>query len=48
MREMLKSKGMVLFIVIVLGVTYAGSLTTEKFEDEKGEEYRTNIAMNVR
>ena len=47
MREMLKSKGMVLFIVIVLGVTYAGSLTTEKFEDEKVE-YRTNIAMNVR
>ena len=42
MREMLKSKG------IVLGVTYAGSLTTEKFEDEKGVEYRTNIAMNVR
>lgn len=48
MKEMLKSKGMVLFIVIVLGITYTGSLTTERLEDEKGEEYRSNIAMNVR
>lgn len=48
MREILKSKIMILFIALVLGITYFDSLATEKLEDENLESYRDAIAMNVR
>lgn len=47
MKEILKSKGMVLFIVMVLGVTYIGSLRTDRLEDENLKEYHNMITMNV-
>ena len=48
MKEMLKSKVMVLFIVMVLGVTYTSSLQTQKLEEENLKEYRDLIVMNQR
>lgn len=46
MKEMLKSKMMILFIAMVLGITYMSS-TTERLEDEKREEYQQMITMNM-
>ncbi len=48
MREMLKSKGMILFIVMVLGVTYTSSLKSDKLEDENLKDYRDTIVMNAK
>ena len=48
MKEILKSKVMVLFIAMVLGVTYFDSLTTERYEDSKTEKYEEAIAMNIK
>ncbi len=47
MKEMFKSKIMILFIAVVLGVTYFHSLQVEKLEDESGEEYHNYIAFNI-
>lgn len=46
MKEMLKSKGMILFIVMVLGITYTGSLKTERLEDENLKEYYDMMVLN--
>lgn len=46
MKEMLKSKGIILFIVMVLGITYTGSLKSERLEDENLKEYRDMIVLN--
>lgn len=48
MREMLKSKVMILFIVMVLGVTYTSSLQSDRLEDENLKEYHENIVLNVK
>lgn len=48
MREMLKSKGIILFIIMVLGVTYTSSLRSDKLEDENSKEYRDIIVMNIK
>ncbi len=48
MKEMLKSKGIILFIVMVLGVTYTNSLRSNKLEDENLKEYRDIIVMNCK
>lgn len=48
MREMLKSKGIILFIAIVLGVTYTSSLRSDKLEDENLKEYHDMIVMNAK
>lgn len=48
MNEMLKSKGMILFIIMVLGVTYTSSLKSDKLEDEKLKEYQDIIVINAK
>ncbi len=48
MMEMLKSKGMILFIIMVLGVTYTSSLRTDRLEDEKLKEYHDIVVMNAK
>lgn len=48
MREMFKSKGIVIFIIMVLGVTYASSLKSDKLEDENLQEYRDIVVMNAK
>ncbi|MCI9234122.1 MAG: hypothetical protein HFH08_05995 [Bacilli bacterium] len=48
MSEMLKSKGMILFMIMVLGVTYTSSLRSDKLEDEKLKEYQDIIVMNAK
>ena len=45
MKEILKSKVMVLFIIMVLGLTYAFSIT-QKFEDEQSSTYQNLVTMN--
>lgn len=47
MKEMFKSKIMLLFITMVLGVTYFHSLQVEKLDDERSEEYYDHIAFNL-
>lgn len=48
MKEMLKSRIMILFVVMVLGVTYMGSLKSERLEDENLEEYYTIMVANIK
>lgn len=47
MKEIFKSKIMILFITMVLGVTYFHSLQIEKLDDERSEEYHDHIALNL-
>lgn len=48
MKDILKSKVMILFIAMVLGVTYFDSLATEKLEDNHREDYQESIAINIK
>lgn len=48
MKEMLKSKGMILFIIMILGVTYTSSLRTQRLEDENSKDYHDMIALSAK
>ena len=46
--ELIKSKGMVIFLVIVLGVTIISSINTKKY-DEKNKKIEENyISVNLK
>ena len=46
--ELIKSKGMVIFLVIVLGVTIISSINTKKY-DEKNKKIEENyISINLK
>lgn len=48
MKEILKSKMMILFITLVLGVTYFSSLSTERMEDQNTDEYQNIVVANMK
>lgn len=46
MKDMLKSKGMILFIVAFIGITYINALGTARMEKSNNDD--TNyVAMNI-
>jgi len=45
MKEILKSKVMILFITMVLGLTYFDSLNCEKLE-ERSEQHYGEVVLN--
>lgn len=45
--ELIKSKGMVLFVVLVLGVTYISSTSNLKLEKQNQEISKEYVAVNL-
>lgn len=45
--ELIKSKGMVLFVVLVLGVTYISSMNNIKLEKKETEINKEYVAINL-
>lgn len=48
MKEILKSKIMILFMVMVLGVVYTNSLQEEKLEERNSDPYYDKIVIYVK
>lgn len=48
MKEILKSKIMILFVVMVLGVIYMNSLHEEKLEERNSDTYYDKIVIYVK
>ena len=46
--ELVKSKGMVIFLVVVLGLTIINSINTKKYDERNKEIYKSYISMNVK
>lgn len=47
MKELLKSKMMILFMVLVLGLTYLSSIQTKKLEDTKQQVAQIRVVSNL-
>lgn len=46
--ELVKSKGMVIFLVVVLGLTIISSINTKKYDERNKEIMDSYISMNVK
>ncbi len=46
--ELIKSKGMVIFLVIVLGVTIISSINTKKYDEKNEKLEESYISLNKR
>jgi len=44
--ELVKSKGMIIFLVMVLGLTIISSINTRKYDNRNKEIYNSYITMN--
>lgn len=45
--ELVKSKGMVIFLVVVLGLTVISSINTKKFDEKNKVIEESYISMNI-
>lgn len=48
MKEILKSKVLLLFIVMILGVTYISASNTNKLEENQKRSSENLIALNIK
>lgn len=46
--ELVKSKGMVIFLVVVLGLTIISSINTKKYDEKNREIEQSYISMNIK
>ena len=46
--ELVKSKGMVIFLVVVLGLTIISSINTKKYDERNKEIMNSYISMNIK
>ncbi len=46
--ELVKSKGMVIFLVIVLGLTIISSINTKKYDEKNRDINKSYISMNIK
>ena len=46
--ELVKSKGMVIFLVVVLGLTIISSINTKKYDERNKEIEISYISMNIK
>ena len=46
--ELVKSKGMVIFLVIALGFTVINSINTKKYDERNREIEKSYISMNIK
>ena len=46
--ELVKSKGMVIFLVVVLGLTIITSINTKKYDERNKDIEKSYISMNIK
>ena len=46
--ELVKSKGMVIFLVVVLGLTIISSINTKKYDERNKDIEKSYISMNIK
>lgn len=46
--ELVKSKGMVIFLVIVLGLTIINSINTRKYDERNKDIEKSYVSMNIK
>ncbi len=46
--ELVKSKGMVIFMVVVLGITIINSINTKKYNERNKDIEKSYISMNLK
>ena len=46
--ELVKSKGMVIFLVVVLSITIVSSINTKKYDERNKDIEKSYISMNVK
>ena len=46
--ELIKSKGMVIFLVVVLSITVISSINTKKYDERNKDIEKSYISMNVK
>jgi len=46
--ELVKSKGMVIFLVVVFSLTIVSSINTKKFDERNKELENSYISMNIK
>ena len=46
--ELVKSKGMVIFLVVTLGLTIISSINTKKYDERNKEIQDSYISMNIK
>jgi len=46
--ELVKSKGMIIFLVVVLGLTVISSINTKKYDERNKELESYYISMNIK
>jgi hypothetical protein len=46
--ELVKSKGMVIFLVVVLGLTIISSINTKKYDERNEDIEKSYISMNIK
>jgi len=46
--ELVKSKGMVIFLVVVLGLTIISAINTKKYDERNKEIQNSYISMNIK
>lgn len=46
--ELVKSKGMVIFVIVVLGLTIISSINTKKYDEQNKEVQDSYISMNIK
>ncbi len=46
--ELVKSKGMVIFMIVVLGITIINSINTKKYNERNKDIEKSYISMNLK
>jgi len=46
--ELVKSKGMVVFLVVVLSITIISSINTKKYDERNKDIEKSYISMNIK
>ena len=46
--ELVKSKGLVIFLVVMLSITVVSSINTRKFDERNEDIQKSYISMNVK
>ena len=46
--ELVKSKGMIIFLVVVLTITIISSINTKRYDDRNKEDKNSYISMNIK
>lgn len=46
--ELVKSKGMIIFVVVVLGLTIISSINTRKYDEQNKKVEDSYISMNIK